>query len=136
MGHPKNPRLWFGWRGRVRHPPDDYALTVSIPGRKDPPALHLIGINLPKDSVITISDDKIPFEKMLYKQTSVPIENGDAKQGVLIFQLAEDRTFEYLNQYGTIFVLTCKDVNGNTITSKREKLTGINEGHRHYIGLE
>lgn len=117
---------------------DNYALTITIPGRAEPIKPLLVAFTFPKDkdAFINFPGDRISFDKMLYRLTATPIENGDEKQGVLFFEIpGEQKALTYLNQKGTTFVLTCNDVSGNLIKTVVTS-NGVNEPHRHYIRLE
>jgi hypothetical protein len=81
-------------------------------------------------------EDVIPLQKLLFRQTLTPIENGDKKIGFLLFVLDDSNlTIPYLARKGTKFVLSCTDTDGNTVT-ETHTLTGTNAGYQHDVGLE
>ena len=83
---------------------------------------------------IYVGGDIIPFDKLLYRETLTPIATGDKKQGIIAF-FVYGMTMKELTQKGTELTLTCHNIAGTAITATAV-VTGNNEGHRHFPGLE
>jgi hypothetical protein len=98
--------------------------------------------NAPDDMRIMVFDKpllvdgryKIEPSQMLYEQTKIPIPTGGKPKGILGFLVAGfDK--QTLQSKGTKYVLTCKNVSGDTIEASRTMTGGPNQGMPIIPGL-
>ena len=113
---------------------DDWSLSINLPGRTDTLNPGLMDFNFKHPGPIYVGGDIIPFDKLLYRETLTPIATGDKKQGIIAF-FVYGMTMKELTQKGTELTLTCHNIAGTAITATAV-VTGNNEGHRHFPGLE
>lgn len=115
---------------------EEWEVLVQMPGQTEIIKPRMVDLfNFPGQTPIIINGDTIPLSKLLYKQTLTPIAQGDKKQGLLLFFI-DGISMRLLAVKGTKITLTCRDVANNLISTPTYEFTGINEGHRHYPGLE
>ena len=95
----------------------------------------LADFNFKKNEPFIVGGDVVSFDKLLYKETLTPIASGDKKQGILMF-IVPGQPKSALFRQGTTIELSCRDVAGNIVAAPIAVLSGRNDEHRHYIGLE
>jgi hypothetical protein len=114
---------------------DNWKLVVTLPDKTEV-TFGIVDFNLPADQkTVTMGDDVLSLNKLLYRQTLTPIATGDKKQGFLAF-FTPSKQLNGLPKNGTTMYLTCQDVADNIISSPTVVWKGDNQGHKHFIGLE
>lgn len=113
---------------------DNWELKIHIPTRKGVISTRLIDFNIPNRPPIRLEGDLISMRRLLYMETEVPIATGAEKQGIIGF-FVPGISERALMVKGTRMTLSCRDVAGNQI-SATAVLSGRNEPHRHFYGLE